>query len=105
VKKNDISAQISEKTIQLSGRSMKRIYSLTDATFGVAMTILILSVEIPEGLSVDKLHQTLFDKILPNLFIYILSYIILGSFWNETHYHNHLIVKSDFVISWLYIFF
>ncbi len=105
MKKNDISAQISEKTIQLSDRSMKRIYSLTDATFGVAMTILILSVEIPEGLSVDKLHQTLFNEILPNLFIYILSYIILGSFWNETHYHNHLIVKSDFVISWLYIFF
>jgi uncharacterized membrane protein len=105
VKKNDISAQISEKTIQLSDRSMKRIYSLTDATFGVAMTILILSVEIPEGLSVDKLHQTLFNEILPNLFIYFLSYIILGSFWNETHYHNHLIVKSDFVISWLYIFF
>ncbi len=105
MKKNDISAQISEKTIQLSDRSMKRIYALTDATFGVAMTILILTVEIPEGLSVDKLHQTLFNEILPNLFIYFLSYIILGSFWNETHYHNHLIVKSDVVISWLYIFF
>jgi len=105
VKKNDTSSRINENIGKLSDRSMKRIYALTDATFGVAMTILILTVEIPEGLSVDKLHQTLFDKILPDLFIYILSYIILGSFWNETHYHNHLIVKSDFVISWLYIFF
>ena len=105
MKKNDTSTRINENTVQLSDRNMKRIYSLTDATFGVAMTILILSVEIPEGLSVDKLHEILFDQILPALFIYILSFIILGSFWNETHYHNHLIFKSDVVISWLYIFF
>ena len=95
-----------EEDIQLlNDRSMKRIFSLTDATFGVAMTILILSVEIPLGLSDDKLQEKLFDQIFPALFIYILSFIILGAFWNETHYHNHLIFKSDVVISWLYIFF
>jgi uncharacterized membrane protein len=95
-----------EENIELlNDRSMKRIFSLTDATFGVAMTILILSVDIPFGLSDDKLHEKLFDQIFPALFVYILSFIILGAFWNETHYHNHLIFKSDVVISWLYIFF
>jgi uncharacterized membrane protein len=84
---------------------MKRIFSLTDATFGVAMTILILSIDIPLGLPENELSETLFHQIFPALFIYILSFIILGSFWNETHYHNHLIFKSDVVISWLYIFF
>jgi len=105
VKKYDTSSKVNEYIVKLSERSMKRIYSLTDATFGVAMTILILSVDIPLGLSVDKLHETLFEHILPSLFVYILSFIILGAFWNETHYHNHLIFKSDVVISWLYIFF
>ena len=103
--KNDTNSWVNENIGILSDRNMKRIYSLTDATFGVAMTILILSVDIPLGLPVDKMHQTLFDHILPALFVYIISFIILGSFWNETHYHNHLIVKSDVVISWLYIFF
>jgi uncharacterized membrane protein len=99
------SSWVEENIEMINDRSMKRIFSLTDATFGVAMTILILSIDIPSGLPENDLSDILFSKTIPALFIYILSFIILGAFWNETHYHNHLISKSDVVISWLYIFF
>jgi uncharacterized membrane protein len=99
------SSWVEENIEMLNDRSMKRIFSLTDATFGVAMTILILSIDIPSGLPENMLSDILFRQTIPALFIYILSFIILGAFWNETHYHNHLISKSDVVISWLYIFF
>ncbi len=99
------SSWVEENIEMINDRSMKRIFSLTDATFGVAMTILILSIDIPSGLPENELSDILFSKTIPALFIYILSFIILGAFWNETHYHNHLISKSDVVISWLYIFF
>jgi uncharacterized membrane protein len=84
---------------------IRRINSLTDATFGVAMTILILSVEMPEGLSTEKMLIMFKDHLLPSLLIYGLSFIILGSFWNESHSHNHLVFKSDVLSSWLYILF
>lgn len=84
---------------------IKRINALTDATFGVAMTILILTVEVPEGLNINTMHKILSDEIYPALMNYFLSFIILGAFWNESHYHNHLIVKSDVISSWMYIFF
>ena len=73
---------------------IRRINALTDATFGVAMTILILSVEMPEGLTTALMHEMFNDHVLPSLFIYGLSFIILGSFWNESHSHNHLVFKS-----------
>lgn len=84
---------------------IRRINSLTDATFGVAMTILILSVEMPEGLSAVKMHILFTEHVLPSLLIYGLSFIILGSFWNESHSHNHLVFKSDVLSSWLHILF
>ena len=84
---------------------IRRINSLTDATFGVAMTILILSVEMPEGLSAEKMHAMFSDHLLKSLLIYGLSFIILGSFWNESHSHNHLVFKSDVLSSWLHILF
>lgn len=84
---------------------IRRINSLTDATFGVAMTILILSVEMPEGLTTEKMLILFKDHLLPSLLIYVLSFIILGSFWNESHSHNHLVFKSDVLSSWLYILF
>ena len=84
---------------------IRRINSLTDATFGVAMTILILSVEMPEGLSKENVHIMFNDHVLPSLLIYGLSFIILGSFWNESHSHNHLVFKSDILSSWLHILF
>ena len=84
---------------------IRRINALTDATFGVAMTILILSVEMPEGLTKENMQLMFKDHVLPSLLIYGLSFIILGSFWNESHSHNHLVFKSDVLSSWLYILF
>lgn len=84
---------------------IRRINALTDATFGVAMTILILSVEMPEGLTTENMLLMFKDHVLPSLLIYGLGFIILGSFWNESHSHNHLVFKSDVLSSWLYILF
>ncbi len=84
---------------------IRRINALTDATFGVAMTILILSVEMPEGLTTENMLIMFKEHVLPSLLIYGLGFIILGSFWNESHSHNHLVFKSDVLSSWLYILF
>lgn len=84
---------------------IRRINALTDATFGVAMTILILSVEMPEGLTKENMLVMFKDHVLTSLLIYGLSFIILGSFWNESHSHNHLVFKSDILSSWLHILF
>ncbi len=87
-------------TIDLDTR---RIQALTDATFAVAMTILVLDIEITPGLNHSELISSVFNNILPTLFTYFLSFIILGAFWIDTHYHHQLIIKTDRKSSWLNI--
>lgn len=84
---------------------IKRIQGLTDATFAVAMTVLILEIEIPGGLNSTHLFEIIFKEIVPSLFIYFLSFIIIGAFWIDSHFHHHLLVKTDRISSWLNIVF
>jgi uncharacterized membrane protein len=60
-----------------------RVDALTDGFFGVAMTILVLDLRIP-----DEFHPT--DQVAlthalvglwPKFFPYVLSFYILGSIW------------------------
>jgi uncharacterized membrane protein len=60
-----------------------RIDALTDALFGVAMTILVLDLRLPDRFSpADQaaLVQALKD-LLPNFLTYVLSFYVLGSSW------------------------
>jgi uncharacterized membrane protein len=60
-----------------------RIEALTDGIFGVAMTILVLDVRLPDDLhSADQaeLVQALL-ALWPKFFPYVLSFYVLGSTW------------------------
>jgi uncharacterized membrane protein len=83
----------------------KRIQALTDASFAVAMTILVLEIKIAPGLDHHGLIDYLLTEIKPALLIYSLSFIIIGAFWIDSHYHHNLITKTDRFSSWANIFF
>ena len=91
-----------EKSIELD---IKRIQALSDATFAVAMTIIILGINIKTGLNHSDLVKFLFNEIFPSLFIYFLSFMVLGAFWVDSHFHHHLLIKTDRQSSWLNIAF
>lgn len=85
--------------------SIKRIQSLTDATFAVAMTILILEVKVPPGLSEEVLTGHFLNHTLRSLFIYMIGFVTLGVFWVGSHFHHHHLVRTDRISSWLNILF
>lgn len=82
-----------------------RIQSLTDATFAVAMTILILEIKIPPGLTKNELLQYFMDYSLFDLLIYAIGFISLGVFWISSHFHHNIISKTDKNSSWLNLIF
>ena len=84
---------------------IKRIQTLTDSIFAVAMTILILEIRIPFKLNSEHLVKYFLHNTLSELFFYFLSFVILGIFWIGSHFHHHLIVETDRVSSWFNIFF
>lgn len=83
----------------------RRIQALTDATFAVALTIMILEIKIATGINHADLIKYIFNEIIPSLSVYFLSFIILGAFWIDSHFHHHLLTKIDRVSIWLNILF
>lgn len=86
------------------GFSTNRIETLTDGIFAIAMTLLVLTLELPAtgGLTAAKLHELLlaqYDKF----FNYALSFILLAVFWVIHHQQFHHIRKTDHTLLWLNI--
>lgn len=88
-----------------SGISTKRIETLIDGIFAIAMTLLVLNLEIVSvgrgGVQVN-LHKLLISQ--KTQFInYGQSFILLAVFWIIQHKHFHYIKRTDQVHLWINI--
>ncbi len=83
----------------------KRLESLSDGIFAIAMTILVLNLRVP--LMTDTEAVTKLPGILrglwPNFFAYTLSFLLLAAFWIMHHKQFHAIKKVDEPLLWLNI--
>jgi uncharacterized membrane protein len=60
-----------------------RILAFSDGVFAIAITLLVLQLEVPENAS--DLSQSMWDEI-PDLFAFALSFAVLGRFWWAFHH-------------------
>jgi uncharacterized membrane protein len=63
-----------------------RVLNLSDAIFGVAMTLLVISIVIPPGLSSAEFSTAVVD-LIPRIAIMALSIAVAGGAWAD---HRHL---------------
>ncbi len=83
-----------------------RIEALSDAIFAVAMTLLILSIDIPD-IPQWKAGAELGQKLLamiPTFFTFALSFILLAVFWSIHLKQFESIKKIDEKLAWMNIF-
>lgn len=74
-----------------------RIETLVDGIFAIAMTLLVLSIGVPDiakGLSETAFQQQLW-LLWPKLMCYALSFWILSGFWRNNHQQFQFIKRSD----------
>jgi uncharacterized membrane protein len=82
-----------------------RLLNMCDGVFSIVMTILILDVKIPWQPDTSN-DFTLIDRlidVLPNIEVYIVSFLAIGAFWMVHHYHFHYIKHSDRNLLWINI--
>lgn len=83
-----------------------RIETLVDGVFAIAMTLLVLSIGVPDVSSV--LNEAAFQEQLwhlwPKLFCYALSFWILSGFWRTNHQQFYFIKRSDTTLITINIF-
>ncbi len=74
-----------------------RIETLVDGIFAIAMTLLVLSIGVPD--IANNLSEAAFQQQLwvlwPKLMCYALSFWILSGFWRNNHQQFQFIKRSD----------
>lgn len=92
---------------KLSGQSTGRIEALSDAVFGVAMTLLVLEIKVPEfneQITEKKLVSD-FLELMPKFLVYFLSFMTAGIFWVGQAAQFKYIKSSDRNITWINLLF
>jgi uncharacterized membrane protein len=57
-----------------------RLLSLSDGVFAIIMTLLVLDLRLPEGLSPEQLDAELIGNI-PSFFAYVAGFLLAGVYW------------------------
>jgi TMEM175 potassium channel family protein len=87
------------------GLNTNRIEAFSDGVFAVAITLLVLNLQVPE-VAASVVSRELVAKLLelwPKLLIYVLSFVIVGIYWVAHHNSFHYIQRSDRTLLWLNI--
>jgi uncharacterized membrane protein len=80
--------------MQHQGRSVSslelgtaRIEAFSDAVMAVIITIMALELRAPDGATFDAARDE-----LPGLLVYVLSFVLIGIYWNN---HHHLLRAAE----------
>jgi uncharacterized membrane protein len=88
--------------LHASGLSKARVETLTDGIFAIAMTLLVLGIEVPQMASPPSL-QSLLISLFPDIILYVLAFLALAVFWVLHHQMFHFIRCLDACMLWLNI--
>ncbi len=83
---------------------LKRIEALSDGIFAIAMTILVLNIDIPDKEVADRIG--LFNALIKNanqFYSYFLSFWLLGIFWIIQHRQMNMMEKTNQTHIWINI--
>ena len=90
--------------INPDGLNVKRIETLVDGVFAIALTLLVLGITVPSVTNPTEavLYQSLVD-LLPNFYGYFLSFCLLAVFWRINHSQFNRIKRADNTLLWITI--
>jgi uncharacterized membrane protein len=71
-----------------------RVVAFSDGVFAIAITLLVLSIEVPSDLAPEQLDDYLADS-WGQVFAYFLSFAVIGRFWLGHHEHFEMLARSD----------
>ena len=85
--------------------SKHRLEALLDGVFAIAMTILVLNIDVPPNLKISESGALLnaLQKMIPTFFNYVISFIILASVWVNNNHQFRYIKLTDKTHIWLYL--
>ncbi len=84
-----------------------RLLSLSDGVFAIAITLLVLSINLPPG-SVGTTGTIPFTAIIrtwPDVFSYVISFLVIANFWVDHRHIFRYVDKHTSSVTWINILF
>jgi len=72
-----------------------RLEAFSDGVMAVIITIMAFNVKPPDGASLSALH-----RVLPGLSVYVLSFAMIGIYWNNHHHLLRATGRMDGAVMW-----
>jgi TMEM175 potassium channel family protein len=69
--------------------SKGRLEAFTDGVIAILITIMVLELKVPHGVDLEALRP-----LLPVFLTYVLSFVLLGMYWNN---HHHMLQAADHI--------
>ena len=73
----------------------QRLEAFSDGVIAIIITIMVLELKIPHG---DDWHAL--ESMIPRFLSYVLSFVLLGIYWNNHHHLCHLVTHVNGRILW-----
>lgn len=86
--------------------SPHRLAFLSDGVFAIAMTLLVLTIDVPSShvVGAADIPRLLFG-LWPKFLSYVVSFVVLGVYWEGHHGQFHFIQRADQILIWLNMLF
>src|SRR5947209_9290702 len=91
----------------LRGFEKNRMEALIDGIFAVALTLLVLDIKLPEGVSYPD-NEALWNKLVElqrHFAIYAISFVVIGIYWVAHHVQFHYVRYTDRRLIWINMMF
>lgn len=78
----------------------ERLLYFSDAVFAIAITLLVIELRVPEGITTDTaLRHALLD-LIPGYISFLVSFFVIGRFWIGHHRLFGYLAHSDAGLVW-----
>ena len=75
--------------------SKARLEAFSDGVIAVIITIMVLELKVPHGVDIDALAP-----LAPVFFSYLLSFVLVGIYWNNHHHLMHAVQHVTGAVLW-----
>lgn len=90
------------------GKDLSRIFAFTDGVFAIAITLLVLQIEVPQGLTSNTGFLDFLSDKSANFIAYGISFAVIGRYWIASHRSMRMVGEYDqrlLVLTLLYLAF
>ncbi|HLH62760.1 MAG TPA: TMEM175 family protein [Ktedonobacteraceae bacterium] len=72
-----------------------RLIMLCDGVFAIAITLLVINIKIPAGLTEDKFNAVLRTELFSQVLFYLITFLVIAGYWSEHRRLMKLIERID----------